>query len=427
MPVVAVIGGQWGDEGKGKIIDLLAERADLVVRFSGGNNAGHTVINQAGEFRLHLVPAGICHPHSICVIGAGLVVDPTSLLGEIDDLRARGIDVSRLVVSDRAQVLMPYHQLLDRLEEAARGKGAIGTTQKGIGPAYIDKVARWGLRFGQFVDPDRLRSCLESVLAVKNRQLTGLYGAAPIDLDELYRSSVEVAARLRPFVADCLPIIQEALDQGRTILLEGAQGTMLDLDYGSYPYVTSSSPTAAGAAQGAGIPPRRIDRVIGVFKAYTTRVGGGPFPTELADATGDHIRERGREYGTTTGRPRRCGWFDAIAAAHSMRVNGYTGVALTRLDILDELPAVRICTSYRIDGEVVTAFPAEIDRLGRVEPIYEEMPGWQQSTFGITNLADLPEAARAYVDRLGALIGCPIDLISTGPARHETILLRPLT
>ncbi|HEX2171922.1 MAG TPA: adenylosuccinate synthase [Dehalococcoidia bacterium] len=425
MPVVAVIGGQWGDEGKGKIIDLLAERADVVIRFSGGNNAGHTVINQAGEFRLHLIPAGIFNPNTTCLIGAGLVVDPKALLAEIDDLTGRGVSVDRLVVSDRAQVLMPYHQKIDQLDEAARGSQAIGTTQKGIGPAYIDKVARRGIRFGQFIAPDRLRATLEAVLPAKDAQLSA-YGAGPIDREDLYNSCVQLGERLRPFVTDCLPILHEAIEQDRTILLEGAQGTMLDIDYGTYPYVTSSSPTAAGAAQGAGIPPRRIDRVVGVFKAYTTRVGGGPFPTELTDAIGDHIRERGNEYGTTTGRPRRCGWFDAVAAAHSMQINGFTGIALTRLDILDELPTVRICTAYRITGRETTSFPAEIDDLARVEPVYEDLPGWQSPTYGMTELAELPKNARAYVDRLAALIGCDLDLISTGPARHETITLQSL-
>lgn len=424
MPVVAVIGGQWGDEGKGKIIDLLAERADLVIRFSGGNNAGHTVINQVGEFRLHLIPAGIFNPKTTCIIGAGLVVDPAALLTEIDDLTGRGVSVDRLVVSDRAQVLMPYHQRLDQLDEAARGDRAIGTTQKGIGPAYIDKVARRGIRFGQFIDPARLEVQLEAILPAKNAQLSA-YQSDPIASGSLLAECVRLGARLRPFISDCLPIIREALENDQTILLEGAQGTMLDIDYGTYPYVTSSSPTAAGAAQGSGIPPRRIDRVVGVFKAYTTRVGGGPFPTELTNAIGDHIRERGHEYGTTTGRPRRCGWFDAVAATHSMQVNGFTGIALTRLDILDELPAVRICTGYRVDGQVTSHFPADIDRLAEVEPIYEELPGWQSPTYGMTDLAGLPTNARAYVDRLADLIGCGLDLISTGPARHETIALRP--
>lgn len=426
MPVVAVIGGQWGDEGKGKIIDLLAEQADLVVRFSGGNNAGHTVINEAGEFRLHLVPSGIFRAGSICIIGAGLVVDPEALLQEIDGLRARGIAVNNLIVSDRAQVLMPYHQQIDRLDEASRGQAAIGTTMKGIGPAYIDKVARRGIRFGDFVDPDRFRECLNGIAAFKSRQLTDLYDAEPLDVDGLLAWGNDLAPRLRSFVADCLPIMNSALDAGRTILLEGAQGTMLDIDYGSYPYVTSSSPTAAGAAQGAGIPPRRLDRVVGVFKAYTTRVGGGPFPTEQLGEIGDHIRERGHEYGTTTGRPRRCGWFDAVAARHSMALNGFTGIALTRLDILDEMREVRICTGYRLDGDVLPGFPAGINRLAAVEPVYETLPGWQSPTFGITELDRLPAKARAYVDRICELIGAPADLISTGPARHETITLRPL-
>ena len=424
MPVVAVIGGQWGDEGKGKIIDLLAEQADLVIRFSGGNNAGHTVINQAGEFKLHLIPAGIFNPDTTCIIGAGLAVDPGALLTEIESLTKRGVGVDHLIVSDRAHVLMFYHQQLDQLDEAARGDRAIGTTKRGIGPAYIDKVARRGLRFGQLIDPDLLRDHLEAVVPRINVQLRSLYGADPIDLEGLYERYTEYGARVSPYVSDCLPPIQTALRTNQTILLEGAQGTMLDIDYGTYPYVTSSSPTAGGAAQGSGIPPHRIDRVLGVFKAYTTRVGGGPFPTELTDGIGDHIRERGREYGTTTGRPRRCGWFDAVAATLSMQINGFTGIALTRLDILDELPSGRICTGYRIDGEVTRTFPSTIKRLAQVEPVYEELPGWQASTYGETDLQALPKAARAYVDRLSELIECPIDLISTGPARHETITIR---
>lgn len=428
MPLVIIVGAQWGDEGKGKIVDMLAERVNLVARFSGGSNAGHTVCNPYGEFKLHLIPSGIFYPHTTCVIGNGVVVSPTVLLHEIEQLEAKGITVSRLYISTRAHVVMPYHNMLDALEEQSKGAGALGTTKNGVGPAYMDKAARLGIRVGDLLEREDLKDRLRSVLEHKNRVLTRVYGADPLSLDDVYQQCCEYADRLSPFIADTGPILRSALARGETVLMEGAQGTLLDLDFGTYPYVTSSSPSVGGAFSGLGLSPARhkVDYLLGILKAYCTRVGSGPMPTELEDQTGMALREKGNEYGSTTGRPRRCGWFDAVAARFSVEVNGFTGFALTRLDVLDTFPLLKICTGYRVDGTLVDSFPSSIAALERCEPIYEELPGWQCSTTRARRLTDLPDAARRYISRLEELTSCPVDLISVGPKREETIVIKGL-
>jgi adenylosuccinate synthase len=426
MPAIAIIGGQWGDEGKGKIVDLLAEKASIVARFSGGNNAGHTVVNEFGKFGLHMIPSGVFHSHVDCLIGNGVVINPRVLINEIETLQERGVAVSRLFISDRAHLIMPYHLLLDALEEDARGKSAIGTTRLGIGPAYADKMARLGIRFGDLLNKDLFRERLRAILNHKNALITRVFGANPLAFDEVYQEYCHYADRLLPFIRETSLMVSEALEKGDTVLLEGAQGTMLDIDFGTYPYVTSSSCTAGGACMGIGISPMQIDKIIGVYKAYTTRVGGGPMPTELRDATGDMMRERGKEYGTTTGRPRRCGWFDGVATRFSARLNGFTGIALTKFDILDTLPTVKICTGYELEGTVLNRPPPNFATLEKCRPIWEEMPGWQTPTHHIRNFDDLPREARQYVERIEELVGCPVDLISVGPAREESIIVRPI-
>jgi len=424
MPAIAVIGAQWGDEGKGKIVDLLAEKANMVVRFSGGNNAGHTVLNPCGEFRMHLVPSGIFHPEVTCIVGNGVVIDPAVLLEEIDELKKRGVEVDRLFISDRAHLIMPYHTLLDGLEEESRGGGALGTTRKGIGPCYMDKAARLGIRTGDLLEKEAFYERLRFVLDLKNRILTRVYEVQPLSLEEIYDNYCHYGQLLAPFIRETDLMVEQALEKGETVLLEGAQGTMLDIDFGTYPYVTSTSSMAGGACSGLGLSPVKIDRVIGVSKAYTTRVGSGPLPTELFDETGELIRERAHEYGTTTGRPRRCGWFDAVVGRFSARINGFSGAALTRLDILDALPSLKICTGYKLDGNTLQNPPSNSGLLARCEPIYEELPGWQSDISGLRRFQDLPEEARAYVRRLEELIACPIDIISVGPRREQTIVVR---
>ena len=426
LPAFGIIGAQWGDEGKGKVVDFLAERADMVVRFSGGNNAGHTVINDKGKFALHLVPSGIFWPQVDSVIGPGVVVDPSSLLDELDELQSRGVDTARLLISDHAHVVMPYHVQLDQLEEAARGDSAIGTTGRGIGPAYVDKTARVGIRLGDLLDEAYLSTRLNAVVEQKNKVLTRLYDAEPINLDELYRRCLELGAKLRPYVTSVEQHIDQALANGACVVLEGAQGAMLDLDHGTYPYVTSSSVSIGGACTGLGISPREIQGIIGVFKAYTTRVGGGPMPSELVDAVGEGIRERAQEYGATTGRPRRVGWFDGVAARYSASMNGFTSAVLTRLDVLDGMPAVKLCVAYEADGKRIDHFPSQHGVLERCTPVWEELPGWSAPTAGATQLGDLPPEALAYVKRIEQIIGCPIDLISTGPKRPESITVRSI-
>jgi len=421
MPVIAVIGAQWGDEGKGKIVDMLAEEVKVVVRFSGGDNAGHTVVNPYGEFRLHLIPSGIFSPKATSVIGNGMVINPSVLIDEIDQLNKRGVDTSRLLMSDRAHLIMPYHVLLDGLEEKARGGKAIGTTGKGIGPAFADKVARLGIRAGDLLDKEALRERLSAVLGYKNTILTQVFGASPLSLDDIYQQYCQHAERLSPYICDTTAVLAEALNRNDPILLEGAQGALLDPDFGTYPYTTSSSPLAGGGCQGTGLGPSQLSHILGIFKAYCTRVGGGPMPTELKDEIGEAIRECGHEYGTTTGRPRRCGWFDAVAARLSTRINGFTTAAITRLDVLDTMPQLKICVSYRLDGETIDNFPASIAALERCQPVCEELPGWETSTADVRKFEDLPPKAQQYVNRLEELIGCPASLISVGERREQTI------
>jgi len=426
MPVIAIIGAHWGDEGKGKIVDLLAEQADMVVRFSGGDNAGHTVVNQFGTFALHLVPSGIFSPKAVSVIGNGVVVNPRVLLDELDGLRQRGVDTSRLFISDRAHLVMPYHILLDGLEEEARGDKAIGTTRKGIGPAFADKAARLGIRTSDLLDRDIFRERLHTVLAHKNTLLTKVYNAEPLSEDEVYSEYCRYGEILAPHICDTTALLEKAINDGKQVMLEGAQGTLLDPDFGTYPYATSSSPLAGGGCLGAGLGPTRIDEVLGVFKAYCTRVGGGPMPTELKDEIAGLIRERGHEYGTTTGRPRRCGWFDAVAARFSTRVNGYTQAVITRLDVLDTLPAIKIGTGYELNGEKIDYFPASAAKLEKCRPIYEELPGWQTPISHIRDFEQLPSQARQYLSRLEELIACPISIISVGRRREQAIFKRPV-
>ncbi len=426
MPVVAVIGAQWGDEGKGRMVDMLSEKADFVVRFSGGDNAGHRVVNPHGEFRLRLTPSGIFYPRVVSVIGNGVVVNPAVLNQEVDGLNARGIDTSRLRISDRAHLIMPYHIVLEGLEEKALGSKAIGTTLKGIGPAFADKTARYGIRVGDLLDKAVFRARLVTVLEMKNKIIAGVYSQPPLSLDEIYRQYCAYADRWAPFICDTTALLAGAIEKDQNILLEGAQGVLLDPDFGTYPFGTSSSPTAAGACQGAGIAPARLSKVVGVFKAYQTRVGAGPMPTELNDEIAATLRERGKEYGTVSGRPRSCGWFDAVAARLSVRVNGFTSVAVTRLDILDTLPQLKICTGYKLAGKTVNDFPASVAVLAKCRPVYEEMPGWQKPTGDIRLFKDLPVNARKYVKRLEELIGCPASHISVGQRREQTIVRKPI-
>ena len=426
MPVIAVLGAQWGDEGKGKVVDLLAQEASLVVRFSGGDNAGHTVVNPCGEFGLHLVPSGIFSPHTVCIIGNGVVINPSVLIGEMDQLDRCGVDTTRLFISDRANLIMPYHLLLDGLEEESRGGKALGTTRKGIGPAFADKVARLGIRAGDLLDKDMLLERLRSVLDYKNTILTKVYGVSPLSLDEVYSQYCQYGERLAPHIRETVVMLEEALKRDELVLLEGAQGALLDPDFGTYPYTTSSSPLAGGGSLGAGLGPTRINRILGVFKAYCTRVGSGPMPTELKDETGNLIREQAHEYGTTTGRPRRCGWFDAVAAHFSTRINGFTGAAITRLDILDTFPTLKICVGYKLDGKTIDYFSGNIATLEKCQPIYEELPGWQAPISHIREYEQLPVEARQYVARLEELTSCPVNLISVGSAREQTILKTPI-
>ncbi|MDF3039626.1 MAG: adenylosuccinate synthetase [Thermomicrobiales bacterium] len=425
MPATIVLGGQWGDEGKGKLTDTLAAEADLVVRANGGANAGHTVQTEQGTFKLHLIPCGILHPDCDSIVGAGVVVDPRLVLEEMDHLTQRGIALDRLRISERAHVVLPYHPTLDGLEESERLEGSIGTTLRGNGPAYSDKVSRRGLRMGDLIDPTSLRARLGEALPRWNRLLTAVYGAEPIDQGVLYEELSSYGERLRPFVAPTEPIVADALDRGARVIVECAQGAMLDIDYGTYPYVTSSSTTAAGACQGAGVPPTSVERVLGVFKAYSTRVGAGPMPTELHDATGDLIRERGREYGTTTGRPRRTGWFDAVAARYVVRLNGVSDVAMTLLDVFDVFETIQVCVAYELDGEIVTTVPARVEELAHITPVYERLDGWRSETSSARRADDLPTNARAYLRFIAERIGARISLVGVGPDREQIVSLPP--
>ncbi|MFM7677734.1 MAG: adenylosuccinate synthase [Roseiflexaceae bacterium] len=424
MAVVAVVGAQWGDEGKGHIVDILAARAATVIRYGGGNNAGHTVVNRHGTFKLHLVPAGIFEPTTRNIVGNGTVIDPKNFIAELDGLIQRGIDVGNLVISDRAHVVMPYHILQDKLDEQLRGDAKIGTTGRGIGPAYADKTARTGIRMADLVDADRLHQRLQTVLANKNRLFATYYASAGFDLDALHREYVAYGQRLAPYISDIHPIVQQALASTQSVLLEGAQGVMLDLDHGTYPYVTSSLPGIAGACQGAGIAPNAIDHVMGIFKAYTTRVGAGPFPSEVDGAAADALRQMGKpwaEVGTTTGRLRRVGWFDAVAARYATALNGIDLMTITKLDVLDEVAEIAICVGYTLDGRVIDAPPSQIEDYERVLPIYETMPGWLAPTHTARHWDELPANAQAYVRRLAEVCGATVSMVSVGPG-HEQII-----
>ncbi len=427
MPAIVLIGAQWGDEGKGKVTDLLGARVDYVVRFSGGNNAGHTVVTPDGQrYALHLMPSGALSPNAVIVIGNGVVIDPKVLLAEIDGLTERGVDVSRLRISGDAHLIMPHHRALDRVIERYLGSSRIGTTGRGIGPAYGDKVARTGIRVQDLLDPGILRKKLELVLREKNQILFKVYNRKAMDVDAVVEEYLAYAARLTPYIAETRTLLWDALDAGRTVLLEGAQATMLDMDHGTYPFVTSSNPTAAGACVGAGIAPTRISKVIGVTKAYTTRVGSGPFPTELFDENGQHLLKIGREYGTTTGRERRTGWFDAVVGRYAVRLNGITDLVVTKLDILTGLPKVPICVAYEIDGKRYDDMPMTQTAFHHAKPIYEELDGWWEDITKARTMDELPVNAQRYLRRLEELCGTQVSMVGVGPGRDENVLLHDL-
>jgi adenylosuccinate synthase len=422
MSTVVVIGAQWGDEGKGKITDFLAEKAVVVVRYQGGNNAGHTVVTNDVEFKLHLIPSGILYPDKLCLIGNGVVIDPAVLIIELENLAKKNINTRNLRISPRAHVIFPYHQRLDLCEEERKGTRKIGTTCRGIGPAYMDKAARAGIRVIDLIDPDEFSIRLKDALQEKNKILNQVYGVNGFDYDEIFSAYSKYADILRPYVADVSIIVNEMISKGQHILFEGAQGTLLDLDHGTYPYVTSSHPVAGAACLGAGFGPTKINRVIGVAKAYLTRVGEGPFPTELKDSLGEQIRERGHEYGTTTGRPRRCGWFDGVVARYVTRLNGLDYMAVTKLDVLSGLEKIKICKAYHYRGELITEFPATLKALAECKPVYEELPGWEEDISGIRRYEDLPTNVKNYLAQLSELACSPIALISVGPGRKQTIV-----
>ena len=422
MPATVVIGAQWGDEGKGKVVDLLAESSDVVARFQGGNNAGHTIVADGETFKLHLVPSGILYPGTTCIIGNGTVVDPGALCTEINELEARGVPLDGLRVSGNAHLIMPYHVMLDGAVERKLGRFSLGTTRRGIGPAYQDKAARVGIRAQDLLDAKILVRKLEIALADKNEVLERLFDMPRLDPQEVAAEQLEYAERLRPFIADTALIVDRALSAQEHVLLEGAQGTMLDIDHGTYPFVTSSNPIAGAACTGVGVGPTRIDSVIGVTKAYVTRVGEGPFPTELDDADGTRMMERGAEFGTTTGRQRRCGWLDLVALRYAVRLSGISELALTKLDVLSGFERVRICVAYRTrDGETLDEFPYHQTVFHGCTPVYEDLPGWDENLTECRALADLPPPAREYVERISSASGVPIRLIGTGQSRHQVI------
>lgn len=424
MPGVVVVGAQYGDEGKGKITDFLASMADVIVRYQGGSNAGHTVVVGGEEFRLHLIPSGILYPDKTCIIGNGVVLDPPVLIDEIHYLAARGKSVKNLQISNRAHVIFPYHKMLDELEEKRRGNDKIGTTLRGIGPAYMDKAARSGIRVADLLDTKEFPRLLQARLNDKNEVLKHVHRADGLDCSALLEEYREYAEFLRPYVHDTSDAINRFLKEGKKVLFEGAQGSLLDVDHGTYPYVTSSHPTAGGACIGSGVGPTMIDSVIGVAKAYTSRVGDGPFPTELHGKTGDWIREKGQEYGTTTGRPRRVGWFDASMVRYAAQVSGFSSLAITRLDTLSGLSRLKICVGYKKNGRTIDTFPARINELAECEPIYEELDGWDEDFSELKDYDRLPENARIYLERLSAAVGIPVSVVSIGRERAQTIGLK---
>ncbi|MBN6055926.1 adenylosuccinate synthase [Nonomuraea sp. RK-328] len=427
MPAVVLVGAQWGDEGKGKATDLLGGDVDYVVRYQGGNNAGHTVVIGDQKYALHLLPTGILSPEVVPVIGNGVVIDPRVLLDEIDGLAARGISAERLLISANAHLIMPHHRALDKVTERYLGKAKIGTTGRGIGPAYGDKIYRMGVRVQDLLDPGILAKKIESALTEKNQVLTKVYNRRGIEPERVLEEYLGYAERLKPHIADTSLVLSKALDDGKLVLLEGGQGTLLDIDHGTYPFVTSSSPTSGGACAGSGIPPTRLTKVIGILKAYTTRVGSGPFPTELVDEMGDWLRTTGGEYGVTTGRNRRCGWFDAVIARYATRINGVTDFFLTKLDVLSGLERIPVCVAYEVDGVRHEEIPMTQTDFHHAKPIYEELPGWQEDITGAKTFEDLPVNAQAYVRALEEMSGAPISAVGVGPARDATLVLRPLT
>jgi len=423
MSVVVIVGAQWGDEGKGKIVDVLTEKADAVARYQGGHNAGHTVVINNEKFVLHNIPSGILHKGKSCIIGNGVVVEPESLIEEMDGLIKRGIDIGKnIFLSKSSHLIMPYHAAIEREQERLKGSKKIGTTGKGIGPAYVDKTARTGIRAGELLYPDVFKEKLKNNLVGINRILKALYNAAAFDLDAIYSEYMRYAERLSGHIADTDVIVNRMIDENKNLLFEGAQGTLLDVDHGTYPYVTSSSAAAGGACTGLGVSPTKISSVIGIVKAYTTRVGEGPFPTEIKDSLGEKIREKGGEYGATTGRPRRCGWLDMVALRYAARVNGFSGIVLTKLDILDGLEEIKICTAYRFEGKLYEEFPKELNILEKCEPVYEEVRGWKENTGGAKSFEKLPSAAQAYIKGIERRLNVKVTIISSGQKRDELIM-----
>ncbi|MBS3975997.1 MAG: adenylosuccinate synthase [Syntrophomonadaceae bacterium] len=426
MSAVVLIGAQWGDEGKGKITDYLAQEADLVVRYQGGNNAGHTVVVEKRTFKLHLIPSGILYPGTQCIIGNGVVIDPGVLVKELEQLRQQGVSSHNLRISDCAHLVMPYHQKLDEMQETQRGAYKIGTTKRGVGPAYADKAARTGIRMADLLNREIFAELLARNLEEKNHLLAQVYGAEGFVFEEVLERYLSYGEKLRSLVTDTSLAINQAIKEGKRVLFEGAQGTLLDLDHGTYPYVTSSYPTAGGACIGAGVGPTKISSVLGVAKAYVTRVGEGPFPTELTGPEGEHLRQRGYEFGTTTGRPRRCGWQDMVILRYAVRVSGLDGLILTKLDVLDEMDTLRICTGYRYRNSMINEFPHSLHVLAQCEPVYEEMPGWRQDISEAREYGELPVKARDYISRIEELAGVPVKLVAVGPGRHQTVIKDPI-
>ncbi|AVH46491.1 adenylosuccinate synthase [Staphylococcus haemolyticus] len=426
MSSIVVVGTQWGDEGKGKITDFLAEQADVIARFSGGNNAGHTIQFGGETYKLHLVPSGIFYKDKLAVIGNGVVVDPVALLKELDGLNERGVSTSNLRISNRAQVILPYHLAQDEYEERRRGDNKIGTTKKGIGPAYVDKAQRIGIRMADLLEKETFERRLKENIEVKNAYFKGMFNETCPRFDEIFDEYYAAGQRLKEFVTDTSKILDDAFVAEEKVLFEGAQGVMLDIDHGTYPFVTSSNPVAGNVTVGTGVGPTFVSKVIGVCKAYTSRVGDGPFPTELFDENGHHIREVGREYGTTTGRPRRVGWFDSVVLRHSRRVSGITDLSINSIDVLTGLDTVKICTAYELDGEEITEYPANLDQLRRCKPIFEELPGWEEDITGCRTLEELPDNARKYLERISKLCNVRISIFSVGPDRDQTNLLEQL-
>lgn len=424
MSSVVVVGSQWGDEGKGKITDFLSQNAEVVARYQGGNNAGHTIVFGGKKYKLHLIPSGIFFPEKICVLGNGMVIDPKAFVDEIKYLHENGVSTDNLKVSNRAHVILPYHIKLDILQEEEKGANKIGTTRKGIGPAYMDKAARCGIRIADLLDKDVFREKLEQNLAEKNRLFEKVYGVEPLDVDAIFDEYYEYGQQMAKYVTDTSVVLNDALDQGRRVLFEGAQGVMLDIDQGTYPFVTSSNPVAGGVTIGAGVGPTKISTVVGVAKAYTTRVGDGPFVTEIKDEIGDRIREVGREYGTTTGRPRRVGWFDSVVVRHARRVSGITDLSLNSIDVLTGIETLKICVAYRYNGKEIKEFPANLNVLAKCEPVYEELPGWTEDITQAKSLDDLPDNARHYLERVSQLTGIPLSIFSVGPDRDQTNVVR---